>query len=1137
MKEECRQVVNMMSVDASSTQTTYEWDPSQERVIEDVNPCGVIMVKAVPGAGKTQLLIEKCFDSKNSLVISLTNAVRTEIANRIKETFRLRGEEACYTYEQTPGNHDVFVYDDGQPGNSDCVIHVATLDSWVHDCIKELTSMAMMATGAPSVVLPEDNDHTLKKMFLFNQYFSRGVFPRVCLLDYTQIIVDEMQDLDDSFYCILVRIAELALAPGAYMRLILAGDPNQNVFGRADYCVMKAFVEDMRYASKSSSFGQFREYFLEYNHRCPPRHLDFVNKLFQKIGHPSSRKIRWPPTKKSGYKPVLVKTNHGNNANSVVRRAETIVEYIDLLLKDDDEQKNTKQKKSRYTFGDIALLSPRNYSNNLFGVLEGMLRARYGIDKVKWIYSSTAEAGAEEADRTTISSSAWDDIGDSIVLSSIHNNKGKTHRVVFACDCFTDGLMPRHFADSPIEVESQLCQLNVALTRATERLYVFYNDPVSRFVGGEQGLRSLTKYAHFHFSDTCEKWASIAAKLEEAPTFNPSNVMENMNSTTLPRNVVSALRYCYDKGLLTSVDIATSVHRAFVAATGGRFKFICAASTANTQTADAFSSLLWQQPNENEGEKEDDKEAVQAPPLSPSSSSSSWCEVIMKERLANEYFTYMRLFMCHIVLGIRLTSSVTKFSKVLVAPPCLGNAVYLFNRIAASWSACYKECDLDSVVESVAKEATAANNSLRETYKEHKAALIRFLVEEGILHSSSSTASQDEKGRCDVMKVLVDPGCVIMLKSNEASKIHALLSNSILSLNQFLNNNNTSSKPEFQLQHLTNLWNVAVALVNFPNGVCNKRIHTETFVDAPPFPLLCPEMVAVYNECFAARRLFEDRIGSMYSGASIEFSNSFDSSFAPYYQSLSSQQQTFRCSVNPLLLVEEEKDEIIMGEEEEIKKIKDTDVTFSVSVDAVAIVQPMQILSSSSLTNDLPSSCGCTTPQKLQQHQQKRSVVLVPLVFNYALPNAMPSSYSTSLNEKKNNENEAMLMCELSSESSNESIWETDCVLNGGLSGGNPLQETSTGGPSYKDVFQSLLFCWSAAGEKTPRPRVAEAQIWKIGNMHQPSRVFSTGSIVACAEGAKDEFSRLMSAAMQRAAVVRQPGRSSNSNSSTLSKE
>lgn len=1052
--------LNMKACYSSDTPatTTYDWDPSQAVVIADVVPSGVIMIEAVPGAGKTQLLIEKCFESDHSLVISLTNAVRTEIANRIKETFRLRGEDNFYTYEKTAGNHDVFIYDDGQPGGADCVVHVATLDSWVHECIRELTeeepteaatvSQSDAAAAADTAALPADNDHELKKRFLFERYLSRGVLPTCGLLDYTQIIVDEMQDLDDSFYQILVLIAKLAMDPSRGMRLILAGDPNQNVFGRADYCIMKAFAADMHAkqteeqgsssSSSSSSSSNattpvvpaaFREYLLDYNHRCPPRHLDFVNKLFRMIGR--SRKIRWPVAKPAGYKPVLVKTNHGNNANSVMKRAETIVKYIDMLLKGDDRQTRPRcSNKQPYTFGDIALLSPRNYSNNLFGVLEGMLRARYGPDKVAWIYSSSADAGTDDAVDKGIgitSGSAWEDVGDAIVLSSIHNNKGKTHRVVFACDCFTDGLMPRNYADSPIEVESQLCQLNVALTRATERLYIFYNDPVSRFVGGEAGLASLSKYAFFHVSETCEKWARLAAaNVEPPPPFNALNVMENMNSSTLPRSVTSAIRYCYDKGLLSSVDIATSAYRAFLAATGGRAKFLCSTSSSCVPSQATLSD--------------------EAPSL-------TWSEAIAKERVANEYFTYLRLFMRHVVLGIPLPSSVTKFKKILIVPTRLNSAVYMFNRIAAAWSASFRNrlpscawvsC-LDETVRNVADKDPSSNRSLLDTYKSKKKDLIEFLEEEGIVCTSG---------------VQIDPACVILLKANEASKMHALLSASVTQLEGFLLQSKRN-KEEFPRKHLTDLWNIAVALVNFPGGVCNKRIHTETFINAPPFALGSPEMNVIYNECYEVQRMFEESIRS-----SSSMSNDFVSKIEYRGEDIGGP-LTFPCCVNG------------GGGGNDVEG---TVSFFNVSVDAVAVARDGGGLG------------------------KRARTALVPIVINFALPNA-PETSSCS---------------------------EIDCVPNRGLSGGNPLQETLPGGgPSYKDIFQSLLFCWSAAGLDCPPDQqqqlqlsesvdILSAHIWKIGNVQQPSRLFSTGNVVACAEGAKDEFSRLMSTAMQRVSARQQ---------------
>ncbi len=447
---------------------SIQWDEDQQRVLADKYYEGIVFIDSVPGCGKTTVLTEAARDMHegNTLIISLTNSVREGTSKMVREMLR-RAKEG-YTHKMV-GNHNVFTRKVSKPSGSIrknssefpslfSHIHIATLDSWVHESLTELEGLENVVT----------DDYTGKRKRLL-QYLQDGKVPDDSFLAYRQIAVDEVQDLDDYFFQILLELAKYC---DKDRRMLLIGDRYQNVFAKGDACIM----ERIEIAAQGGSLPKYRSYPLRYNHRCPPAHLKFINKVFQNHG----RKILWPEGKPDGELPIVYQLPKGKSKTILEKQAMCIMNLIEKCILDG------------YSLSDLVLLSPITSVNRLYGQLELFLKRKYGWaghQKVAWLYNDATGSSDGSVD--------WKSARGKIVLSSIHANKGRTHKVVIACD-FTDGILPKHHALRDIQIKAQISQALVALSRATERLIVPYAPPLTRFVAaGFATIQDMAQYCNY----------------------------------------------------------------------------------------------------------------------------------------------------------------------------------------------------------------------------------------------------------------------------------------------------------------------------------------------------------------------------------------------------------------------------------------------------------------------------------------------------------------------------------------------------------------------------------------------------------------------------------------------------------------
>lgn len=436
---------------------SIQWDEDQTRVLSDNHYEGILFIDSVPGCGKTTVLTEAArkMHQGNTLIISLTNSVREGTSKMVREMLRCARE--AYTYKIV-GNHNVFTRKAANHDSNESAvlshIHIATLDSWVHESLTEFDG-GLYGLGS--------DDYSGKRERLLT-ILQKGNIPTTSFLSYRQIAVDEVQDLDEYFFEILL---ELAKHCNQDRRMVLVGDRYQNVFAKSNSCIM----ERIEIAAESGSLPKYRSYHLNYNHRCPPAHLKFINKIFENYG----RKIMWPPEKPDGELPIVYQLPKGKSKTILEKQAMCIMNLIEKCVMDG------------YSLADIVILSPVTSVNRLYGQLEHFLKQKYGWTghrKVAWLYN----------DGCADSSVDWKSAEGMIVLSSIHANKGRTHKVVIACD-FTDGILPKHHALRDIQIKSQISQALVALSRAAERLIIPYAPPLTRFVAA--GFRCVEEMAEY----------------------------------------------------------------------------------------------------------------------------------------------------------------------------------------------------------------------------------------------------------------------------------------------------------------------------------------------------------------------------------------------------------------------------------------------------------------------------------------------------------------------------------------------------------------------------------------------------------------------------------------------------------------
>lgn len=434
------------------------WDADQQKLLADKCYEGIVFIDSVPGCGKTTVLTEAARElhEGNTLIISLTNSVREGTSRMVQDMLRRAKERYTCHIE---GNHNVFTREGSQLGDESGVshIHIATLDSWVHDSLAELDG------GLDDL---EAEDYSGKRRRLL-QFLQHGHAPAQSFLAYRQIAVDEVQDLDEAFFHILLEVAKYC---NKDRRMLLVGDRYQNVFAKGNSCIM----ERIEMAAEGGSLPKYRSHRLNYNHRCPPAHLKFINKIFESHG----REILWPDDKPNGELPIVVQLPKGRSKTILEKQAACIMNLIEKCVVTDG-----------YSLSDIVILSPVTSNNRLYGQLEHSLKQKYerfGHEKVAWLYNDGGDSSVD-----------WKSAHGKIVLSSIHANKGRTHKVVIACD-FTDGILPKHHALRDIQVKAQISQALVALSRATERLIIPYAPPLTRFVAsGFNCVEEMAKYCTY----------------------------------------------------------------------------------------------------------------------------------------------------------------------------------------------------------------------------------------------------------------------------------------------------------------------------------------------------------------------------------------------------------------------------------------------------------------------------------------------------------------------------------------------------------------------------------------------------------------------------------------------------------------
>ncbi len=453
----------MRSLPNKTNAISPKWTREQRGVItSSTKKVGVRIIDATAGSGKTTLLtgvaIENLKHHKNTLFISLTNSVRYEIGKSLRWQLEKLANIKIIVEERHQANHDYF--DVSMDGSLNLEIQIATIDSWIHQCLIELgfevSDASIMSVGGMTdadqneyeknflkSLLPFHVDNYTKKREAFFIALCHGRIPKEALAKYDIFMLDEVQDLDQIFIDISVLIGELFAKQGK--SVYFAGDINQHIFGNATCMVISELKKRL-----SKSLGPSKLLWLHnltICFRCPPAHLKFVNHLF-----PDQRPTRWAKGKADGEPPILLGVPSGPGIYKVKAKAEKIVEEICQAIKDG------------YSLKDIVIISPYSRMNGVYCQLENILSHKFckTSEKITWLYTD----GEHCAD--------WSRALDKLTLSSIHANKGRTHKMVIVLGLI-DGALPRlkvkDFSSSKrIDWHTEECLLFVALTRSNGRL-------------------------------------------------------------------------------------------------------------------------------------------------------------------------------------------------------------------------------------------------------------------------------------------------------------------------------------------------------------------------------------------------------------------------------------------------------------------------------------------------------------------------------------------------------------------------------------------------------------------------------------------------------------------------------------------
>lgn len=728
-----------------TTSRSYVWDEDQLAVLADEINYGVILINSVPGSGKTQLLIEKTLASgaAKTLIISMTNAVRTEIADRIKDT--CERNEWSYEYK-IEAHHNIFTV-----GSTS--VHVATLDSWVFESIVELSKL--YDNGGCSDVAAAD--HEGRRALLLDKYISQGCWPETCLLDYDQVAIDEIQDLDHHFYCIVVAIArgicffeDDGPLERKHRRMILAGDPDQNVFARSEYCIVEQLRRDL------ALYPDFREYDLRYNHRCPPAHIRFANEALKPVC--LGREIKWTPGKPEGLKPVLVKVTGGFTSDAYEKRAEEVFKLIMVCHADD------------YAYHDIAVLAPTTKTNKLYGHLEFKLRRALDHPgfacRVAWLYSDKDDVSDDGID--------WSGTSTKLVMSSIHANKGRTHKVVIVCD-FTDGVFPKIYSANetrPMHIEAQVSQALVALTRATDRLYILYSDPVTRFFGPD--LARLDPFCEHRVTDSYlttlafKTSKGCVASTLDAPVYNPNDPLANLSAPPMESFTKTTVRRYLQNKLWAQPSASISMVTHIVSATTDQGIFRVHRIGRHCCSMPGSESVL---------------------------------DLMKRENLAQLYGYFGQCLVYHEVYGLPLTPQVSAYGDPIVTES--SGVHYFFNRIMEPWSVAVSRNSAEWIEYPRRELASVNPESGRPTYY------------------SIETDAEVQEIYNIVMRIVA-----------AARKDTRLTPNHFVVVKKYEMNPRTASLPYQMVQSIKKykrcksreaLWNVAIMMTGLNNGVFDAR--------------------------------------------------------------------------------------------------------------------------------------------------------------------------------------------------------------------------------------------------------------------------------------------------------------------------
>lgn len=439
-----------------------KWTREQSGIINSsAKHAGIRIIEATAGSGKSTVLtgvaIRNLPNRKNTLFISLTNSVRHELCNSLRQQLHDN-----YTYtESHEANHDYFEVSVEKSESVIVKIQIATLDSWVHQCLSELGYACK--EEAPSVMVGcsghkfHVDDYTRKRE-AFLRHLQCGEFPIESLEEYDFFMLDEVQDMDEIFIDIAVIIGEKLARQqkSAYF----AGDMNQHIFGNATCSVI------LEMKKKWVKNGVKKDHLLFQHNltvcfRCPPAHLKLVNRIFH-----HKRPTQWPKNKQNGEKPILLGLPSG--PFKMKEKAQVIVEEICQAIQDG------------YSMKDIVIVSPHTQTNGVYCHLENMLSQKFckTCEKITWLYTDRDH----KAD--------WSRSLNKLTFSSIHANKGRTHRMVIVLG-LTDGALPRlkifmlpntqqslQFDHMQPQWHIDECLLFVALTRSNGRMVMLIeNDP------------------------------------------------------------------------------------------------------------------------------------------------------------------------------------------------------------------------------------------------------------------------------------------------------------------------------------------------------------------------------------------------------------------------------------------------------------------------------------------------------------------------------------------------------------------------------------------------------------------------------------------------------------------------------------